>query len=307
MATILITGGTGLVGRALSKCLLAQGHEVRILSRTPRSGSPVASFYWNVEKQEIDEAAFEGVEHIVHLAGTGVADKRWTEARKKEIINSRVDSMKLITATVKKKGIRLRSFVGASAIGIYGMTTSEKIYTENDAPGQDFLSEVCVLWEDSYKEIKPLSQKTGILRIGVVLSEKGGALKRLLPLFKLGLGSAVGSGKQYMPWIHLDDMVGIICETLFNPSFNGIYNAAAPEHVSSNRFSAQLAKSLNKPFFFPNVPAFLLKLRFGQMANVLLEGSRVSSEKLLQSGFVFKYPRIEGALDGITGKKVIQS
>jgi uncharacterized protein (TIGR01777 family) len=307
MAIILITGGTGLVGKALGKRLLEQGHEVRIMSRMPHSGFPAASFYWNIEKQEMDEAALDGVEHIVHLAGSGVADKRWTERRKKEIISSRVDSMKLIAAVVKKKNIRLKSFVGASAIGIYGMITSEKIYTENDAPGQDFLSEVCVAWEDSYKEIKEFSERTNILRIGVVLSEKGGALKRLLPLFKLGLGSAVGSGKQYMPWIHLDDLVSIICETLFNPLFNGIYNAVAPEHQSSNRFSAQFAKSLNRPFFVPNVPAFLLKLLFGQMANVLLEGSRVSNEKLLKTGFVFKYPNVEATLNEIATQKVLNN
>ncbi len=299
MAIILITGGTGLVGKALSKRLLAQGHEVRILTRTPRAGSAVSQFYWNVEKQEIDEAAFEGVEHIVHLAGTGVADTRWTDERKKEIIASRVDSMKLITRVIKKKNSALKSFVGASAIGIYGMTTSEKIYTENDPAGQDFLSEVCVLWENSYTEIASLAQKTCILRIGVVLSEQGGALKRLLPLFKFGLGSAVGSGKQYMPWIHLDDMVAIIDESLFNKDYNGVYNAAAPEPITSKQFSAQLAKSLGKPFFMPNVPAFLLKLLFGKMANVLLEGSRVSSQKLINEGFYFKYPTLRNALSQI--------
>lgn len=306
MAIILITGGTGLVGKALTNRLVAEGHEVRILSRNPKSTADVRSFFWDVETQQIDEAAFEGIEHVVHLAGAGVADSRWTTSRKQEIIDSRVDSMKLITAVVKRKSIRLKSFVGASAIGIYGMTTSEKIYTEKDEPGQDFLAEVCLLWENSYKEITALSQRASILRIGVVLSEKGGALTRLLPLFKLGLGSAVGSGKQYMPWIHLDDMANGMREALFNPLWNGTYNIAAPEHLTSRHFSAQIAKSLSKPFFFPNVPAFLLKLMFGEMANVLLEGSRVSVEKLSTTGFIFKYPQIEGALNEIVKKKQLR-
>lgn len=300
MATILITGGTGLVGKALRRHLMAEGHEVRILSRNP---SAAGSFSWNVDKQQIDEGAFEGIEHIVHLAGAGVAEKRWTKARKKEIIDSRVESMKLISTVVKKNNIRLKSFVGASAIGIYGMNTSEKIYTEDDQPVQDFLSEVCLLWENSYKDMAACSERSCILRIGVVLSGQGGALKRLLPLFNAGLGSAVGSGKQYMPWIHLDDMVQLIGQALFNPQFKGTYNAVASEHVSNRQFSEQLAKSLRKPFFVPNVPAFLLKLRFGRMANVLLEGSRVSNNKLLAAGFVFNYPNIAGALNKIVTEK----
>lgn len=302
MATILITGGTGLVGKAIRKRLMAEGHEVRILSRNSGPGSATGSFSWNVDKQQIDESAFEGVEHIVHLAGAGVAEKRWTKTRKKEIIDSRVESMRLINAVLKKNNIRLKSFVGASAIGIYGMNTSEKIYTEEDRPGQDFLSEVCVLWENSYNDMEACSERSCILRIGVVLSEQGGALKRLLPLFKAGMGSAVGSGKQYMPWIHLDDMVQLISQALFNPRFKGAYNAVAPEHVSNRQFSEQLAKSLRKPFFAPNVPAFLLKLRFGRMANVLLEGSRVSNDKLLTTGFVFNYPALSEALTAITMK-----
>ena len=303
MAVILISGGTGLVGKALSKRLLSEGHEVRILSRNPQSSSQLKSFYWDVEKNEIDEKAFDGVNHIVHLAGSGIADKRWTDARKQNIIDSRVNSMKLITDVVKKKNIQLKSFVGASAIGIYGMMTSEKIYTETDKGKDDFLSTTCMQWEYSYKEIQSLAAKNCIIRIGVVLSKDGGALKRLLPLFQLGLGSAVGSGKQYMPWIHLDDLVSIFHESLFNPNYNGVYNAVSAEETTSHSFSKQLAESLSKPFFLPNVPAFFLKLVFGEMANVLLEGSRISNQKLTGEGFQFKYSTLSEALAEIISKK----
>jgi uncharacterized protein (TIGR01777 family) len=299
MATILITGGTGLIGKALTKTLTSQGHRVHILSRTPHAGAQVPEFYWNVEKQEIDEKAFEGVEHIVHLAGIGIADKRWTEKRKKEIIDSRVDSMKLITGIVKKKALRLKSVVGASAIGIYGMEPSERIFSENDRGPEDFLWKTCELWERSYDEIASLSDKTTILRIGVVLSEKGGAMKRLLPIFKSGLGSPIGNGKQYMPWIHLDDMVSVIVESLFNPAFEGIYNAVASEHMTNAYFSESIAKALSKPYFMPAVPAFAMKLLYGEMANVLLRGARASNQKLLGTGFRFKYPELKPALEAI--------
>jgi uncharacterized protein (TIGR01777 family) len=302
MAIILITGGSGLVGKALTKRLILEGHEVRILSRYPKSTDSIKSFFWNVEKQKVDEKAFENVEHIVHLAGSGIADKRWTNARKQDIIDSRVNSMKLITDVVKKKNIKLKSFVGASAIGIYGMTTSEKIFSEIDNGTDDFLSFSCAQWENSYIEIQTLSEKSCILRIGVVLSKDGGALKKLLPLFQLGLGSAVGSGKQYMPWIFIDDLVSVFYEALFNQNFSGIYNAVSSEHITNQQFSKQLSKSLSKPFFVPNVPSFLLKLLFGEMANVLLEGSRVSNQKLLNSGFLLKYPSIFRALNKIATK-----
>ena len=302
MAIILITGGSGLVGKALTKRLILEGHEVRILSRYPKSTDSIKSFFWNVEKNEIDEKAFENVEHIVHLAGSGIADKRWTIERKKDIIDSRVNSMKLITDVVKKKNIKLKSFVGASAIGIYGMTTSEKIFSETDNGTDDFLTQSCTKWENSYKQIQTLSSKNCIIRIGVVLSKDGGALKKLLPLFQLGLGSAVGSGKQYMPWIFIDDLVSVFYEALFNQNFSGIYNAVSSEHITNQQFSKQLSKSLSKPFFVPNVPSFLLKLLFGEMANVLLEGSRVSNQKLINTGFMLKYPSISDALNKIAEK-----
>jgi uncharacterized protein (TIGR01777 family) len=303
MAIILISGGTGLVGKALTKRLITEGHEVRILSRNPKSEDKIKSFYWNVEKNEIDEKAFDGVEHIVHLAGSGIADKRWTNERKQDIIDSRANSMKLITDVVKKKNIQLKSFVGASAIGIYGMITSEKIFSESDKGTNDFLTQSCTQWENSYQEIQSLSNKSCIIRIGVVLSKDGGALKRLLPLFQLGLGSAVGSGKQYMPWIHINDLVSIFHEALFNSNYSGIYNAVSAEETTNQSFSKQLAKSLSKPFFLPNVPAFALKLMFGEMANVLLEGSRVSNQKLINNGLKFKFRTLSEALVDIISKK----
>lgn len=299
MATILITGGTGLIGKALTKTLAEQGHRVHILSRTPRAAAKVPEFYWNVEKQEIDGKAFEGVEHIVHLAGIGVAEKRWTEKRKQEIINSRVESMKLITTTVKKKGLHLKSFVGAGAIGIYGMGSSEQVFSEDDRGPQDFLWKTCELWERSYDSIKAVSDKTCILRIGVVLSEKGGALKRLLPIFKTGLGSPIGNGKQYMPWIHLNDMVALIVESLFNPALDGVYNAVATEHITNAYFSESIAKVLSKPYFMPAIPAFAMKLLYGEMANVLLRGVRASNQRLLNTGFRFKFPELKQALEAI--------
>lgn len=303
MAIILISGGTGLVGKALSNHLHSKGHEVRILSRNPKSTDRKKSFYWDVEKNVIDEKAFDGVEHIVHLAGSGIADKHWTNARKQEIIDSRVNSMKLITSIVKKKNIELKSFVGASAIGIYGMITSEKIFSETDKGQDDFLSQSCIQWENAYQEIQTLSNKNCIIRIGVVLSKDGGVLKRLIQVFQLGLGSAVGSGKQYMPWIHIDDLVSVFHESLFNPNYIGIYNAVSSEETTNQSFSKQLAKNLSKPFFLPNIPPFILKLVFGEMANVLLEGSRVSSQKLINNGFQFQFRTLNQALKDIVSKK----
>ena len=182
------------------------------------------------------------------------------------------------------------------------MVTSDKIFTETDKGPDDFLSHACKVWEGSYNDISASSDRTAIIRISVVLSKNGGALKRLLPLFKMGLGSAVGSGKQYMPWIHIDDLVSVFYNALFNESYKGVYNAVAPEHSTNQGFSEALAKSLHKPFFVPNVPAFALKLVFGEMASVLLKGSRVNDQKLLDAGFSFKYPAISGALNTITGK-----
>lgn len=303
MAIVLISGGTGLVGKAICKHLVCLGHEVRVLSRHVKQSANIKTYFWDVENKQIDEAAFDGVEHIVHLAGSGIADKRWTEQRKQDIINSRVDSMNLIASVLNKKNIKLKSFVGASAVGIYGAVTSDKIYSETDKGNGDFLSQSCEAWEKSYDSVLSYSNKTSIIRIGVVLSKNGGALAKLLPLFNFGLGSAVGSGKQYMPWIHIQDLVSIFTEALFNPNYSGTYNAVAPSKTTNQAFSSELAKSLKKPFFLPAVPALALKAAFGEMANVLLEGSAVSSEKLTKTGYSFRYTDISSALKNIVSEK----
>jgi uncharacterized protein (TIGR01777 family) len=183
------------------------------------------------------------------------------------------------------------------------MITSEKVFTETDKGKDDFLTQSCTQWENSYHEIKSISNKSCVIRIGVVLSKDGGAFKRLLPLFKLRFGSAVGSGKQFMPWIHINDLVSVFHEALFNSNYSGIYNAVSSEETTNQSFSKQLAKSLSKPFLLPNVPAFVLKLLFGEMANVLLEGSRVSTQKLINNGFQFQYTTLSEALMDIISKK----
>jgi uncharacterized protein (TIGR01777 family) len=303
MAVVLISGGTGLVGKVLTERLLSLGHEVRLLSRNPKNTTTIKSYYWNLESLEIDERAFNGVEHIVHLAGSGIADKKWTKERKEEIINSRVKSMQLITSIVKKQNLILKSFVGASAIGIYGMTSIDKTFTESDLGENSFLTRSCIEWEKSYSEIQTLSSRFSIIRIGVVLSKHGGALKKLVPLFRLGLGSAIGSGKQYMPWIHVQDLASIFTECLFNSNYSGVYNAVSSEETTNDQFSKAIAKSLSKPFFLPRVPAFILKIAFGEMASILLEGSRISNEKLLKQGFKFKFKTLPDALNDLLFKK----
>ena len=302
MAIILISGGSGLVGRALSERLLLEGHEVRILSRFPISNQNIKSFYWDVNSGEIDENAFSNIDHFVHLAGAGIAEKRWTPERKKEIIESRTKSMALILSVLKKNNIKLKSFVGASAIGIYGMGTSEKTYTETDIGEDCFLTHSCVEWEKSYLHVPEFSEKLAVIRIGIVLSQKGGALKKLVPIFKLGLGSPVGSGKQYMPWIHIDDLCSIFIECLFNKPYSGVINAVSSNITTNAEFSKKLANVLSKPFIMPNVHSFILKIIFGEMANVLLQGSKVSNYKLTQLGFRFQYDSLNSAFKNLFSK-----
>jgi hypothetical protein len=295
MASILVTGGTGFIGKKLCELLRKKGYNVAILSRNPHTKPN--NYYWNIETRHIDTKAIINTDYIIHLAGEGIADKRWTTQRKKDLINSRVETANLLFEKVKELNPNLKGFIAASGIGYYGATTSEKIYEEKDAPGNDFISEICKVWEKASLQFNTINIRTVIFRTGVVLSKEGGALEKLSQPIKLGVGAALGSGEQYIPWIHLNDLCNIYVEAIENREFKGIYNAVAPEHVTNKALTKMIAKHLKKPLWLPNIPAFVMKLILGKMAIILLKGSRVSSEKIVAAGFKFKFPTLNEAVD----------
>lgn len=294
---VLITGAGGLIAQELSK-KLENKYTIRFLTRKKKKPN---DYEWNIEQQTIDESAFEDISHIIHLAGANISEKRWTQKRKKELISSRINSANLILRTLQKNKIILKSFISASGINYYGTETMEKIFTEDDVPGNDFLSEVVILWEraaDAFK-MQQMAKRVVKIRTAVVLSEKDGALKKMIPPIKMGIGSPLGSGKQYMPWIHIADLCSIFEFVLTNISLQGTFNAVAPEHATNENFTKATAGVLKKPLFMPNVPGFILKFIFGALSSVILKGSRASSEKIQKAGFRFKFPDLKGALEDL--------
>ncbi|MFY1046517.1 TIGR01777 family oxidoreductase [Chryseobacterium sp. GP-SGM7] len=299
--TVLITGASGAIARVLSKKLNNE-YSIRFLTRKKEADN---EFEWDLENHIIDENAFENVSHIIHLAGANISEKRWTEDRKKELISSRVDSAKLILNSLKKKNLRLKSFISASGINYYGTKTTDKIFTENDASGNDFLSEVVLVWEKAADEFKieNIAERIVKIRTAVVLSKTEGALEKMMTPIQFGIGSPLGSGKQYMPWIHIDDICSIYEFALKNPELEGVFNATAPQHTTNENITKLIAKVLKKPLFMPNIPTFILKLIFGELADALLEGSRASSEKIQKAGFQFKFPDLKMALENLLKNK----
>lgn len=291
MKKVLISGGSGLVGSALSKKLLERGYAVNILSRSPGEKDGVRAFEWNIEKAEIDMDAYKGVTAIIHLAGAGIADKRWTEKRKEIIIDSRVESARLLYLGAAKAGIKLSAFVSASGINYYGSKTTDHIFVETDAPSPQFIGDCCVQWESAADEFKDLTRVVK-LRTGVVLSAKGGALDRMAKPVKMGVGAPLGTGKQYMPYIHIDDLCEMYIYALENEHVEGAYNACNGDYVNNIALTEALAKELNKPLWMPNVPEFALKLLFGEMAQIILYGSRASADKIKATGFKFRFQNL---------------
>lgn len=295
---ILITGGTGLVGQELTKLLEINNYEVSHLSRNP-SKSSRKSFFWNPENDEIDQNAVEYSDVIIHLAGENISSKRWSDKQKAKIINSRTQSTQLLEKAIKSAIKKPIAFISASASGYYGGQTSDKIYLEGDKPGNDFLAETVERWEGSVKKITDIGIPTAILRLGLVMSHKGGALPKLLPIIKMGLGSAIGNGKQWMPWISIEDLARMFLFVLEQklipekPLQPIIYNAVGVEHINNKDFMKRIAKAIHRPFFFPNVPSFVFKILFGEMSIIVLNGSRISSEKIITEGFEFKDTKIE--------------
>lgn len=297
---VLITGANGMIAKELAK-KIGNEYELRFLTRKKKRDN---EFEWDLRKKTVDEAAFENVSHIIHLAGANISEKRWTDERKKELISSRIDSAALLRSILTQKEITLKSFISASGINFYGTKTTEKIYSESDPPGHDFLSEVVVLWENAADHFKEhnIAERVVKIRTAVVLSKNDGALKKMIPPIQYGVGSPLGSGKQYMPWIHIEDLCSIYEFALKNSGIHGAYNAVSPQHSTNAELTKEIAQVLKKPLFMPNVPSFILKLMFGELSTAILEGSRASSQKIQQAGFRFKYPELKDALSDLLNK-----
>ncbi|NIK74876.1 hypothetical protein FHS56_002410 [Thermonema lapsum] len=293
---ILITGGTGLVGSYLRRLIIEEQmpYRIAVLSQRPVTLPHAKTYLWNVEKEEIDPNAIKESDYIIHLAGAGIADKPWTAERKRVILESRTRSTALLYEALKSYPHRVKHFVSASAVGYYGFDTGDRLLHEDSPPGNDFLSQVVVAWEKEIFRIGELVP-TAALRIGIVLSNEGGALPQLARPVRWFVGAPLGSGKQYLSWIHIRDLCRLFMYVLEN-SMEGVFNAVEGKPVTNAEMTRAIARVLGRPLWLPSVPAFVLKTLLGEMANVVLGGNRVSNEKLLQSGFEYEFTNLEEAL-----------
>jgi len=297
--TILLTGGTGLIGSKLTRLLLDKGYDVRHLSRNKKPSPGIKTFYWDVAKEEIDEQCVDGVDTVIHLAGEGVADKRWTDERKKAIVESRTKSIGLIYGLLKKNKHQVKSVISASAIGYYGHR-SDELVDEDSLPGSDFLANCCVAWEAAADEGSSLGLRVVKFRTGVVL-DVAGALPQMAAPIRWYIGSPLGSGKQWIPWIHNQDVIDMYLFAIENIQIEGVFNMVAPNPVTNKQLTKAIAQQLHRPIWLPNVPAFVLKLLLGEMSIIVLGGTKVSAEKIKDAGFTFKYTDVGGALKDIYG------
>jgi uncharacterized protein len=296
MPTTLLAGGSGLIGKRLSEMLHAQGHSVRLLTRTPRGEG---QFAWNPAAGTLDEAALEGVDFVVNLAGAGIADRRWTAARKRELVQSRVQSAEVLRRAFEREAKRPRAYVSASAIGFYG-NSGEDLMLETSAPAdQSFMVECCQKWEQAADAVAALGIRTVKLRIGVVLATEGGALAEFVKPLRFGLGTYFADGQAWYSWIHRDDVCRAFVWALENESVEGIFNAVAPQPVRNRDLVQATARAMRQPVLMLPAPAFALRLMLGEMSAVVLNSNRVSAEKIERAGFQFDFPTLEGALGEI--------
>jgi uncharacterized protein (TIGR01777 family) len=292
---ILITGGTGLIGRALTEKLTSEGHTVAILSRTG------GDFKWNVREHYMDPLALQNVDAIVHLAGAGIAEKRWSDARKKEIVDSRVKSAKLLEDTLASTQHQVKTVVSASGIGYYGADTGEIICTETSETGLDFVAVCTQAWEKSLDPFMALGLRVVKLRIGLVMSSQGGIFRVLARPVYWFIGAILGAGKQWQSWIHIDDLVEIFHQSLINSSAAGVYNVVAPQPIRHREMITVIANRLKRPLIFPAIPSWFLKVLLGELANLVTGGNFVSSEKIQKElRFTFKYTSFAEAIKKLT-------
>jgi len=301
MQTVLITGGTGMVGTSLTQLLLSKGYQVIILTRKPQT-SPIPNLtyaVWDIAKGTIDPLAFEKADTIVHLAGAGVADKRWSKKRKQEIVDSRVMSGALLVKYLTAHTHQVKTVVTASAIGWYGPDTEQSLqygFTETDPVDAAFLGDTCKQWEDSVKPIEILGIRLVTLRIGIVLNKQGGALAEFIKPAKFGLATIFGTGNQMVSWIHQNDLCKMILFGIQTASLKGVYNAVSPDPTSNKDLIIAITKKL-RGFYLPiPVPAFVLNIMLGEMSIEILKSAKVSSNKIQEADFKFDYPTLNSAL-----------
>jgi len=295
---VLVTGGSGSIGLLLCNFLKEQDFEVSVLSRTRSKDAQFKTYLWNYRENFIEEEALN-CDYVIHLAGAGIADKRWTDKRKKELIESRKGTSMLLYEKLRQHKNQVKAVISASGAGYYGQISTDKSFEETDPPGTDFIGSICKEWEASVNKIQTLNIRVVNMRIGMVLMKNAGALEKMTPAFKAGLGTVLANGKQFMRWVHVNDLISIFFLALTNKEMHGPYNCCSPEAIDNRAFSKALAKSLHKKIWLPNSPAWLLKLILGQRALLLTEGSRLSVQKLLSTGFEFNYPHLEDALNQI--------
>ena len=306
--TVLITGGTGLVGKTLSKALIKKGYQIIILTRNTadkKAETGLTYAEWNVAKQQIDMAALQRADYIVHLAGAGVVEKKWTAAYKREIVESRTESSRLIYEALKNNTNKVKAIVSASATGWYGADAEPaKPFVETDPADEDFLGQTCYEWEQSIHADSSLPIRVCNLRTGIVLSNDGGALKAFKNPIRFGIGAILGNGKQMISWIHIEDLCRLFIYALENNSMTGPYNAVSTSPVSNKELTLALARALKGSYFIPvHVPGFVLKLMLGKSSVEVLKSTTVSNHKVKEAGFTFLYPTIESAILELTGRR----
>ena len=295
MEGVLITGGTGLLGTKIAEILNNKGFRVHILGRMASKKKPIPAFEWHYQQEKIDPLAFDNIQHIIHLAGANVGEDRWTIQRKKEIMESRVNSAHFLFDYIQKNKIKIDSFVSGSATGFYG-DTGDYLNTETDKKGIGFLADVCDEWEKAANKFEALNARVVKIRTGVVLSQEGGALPKIILSLKGNIGTVLGSGNQYYSWIHIDDIANIFVEAILNPKMEGIYNGVSPQPVIFSAIIDSAAKAMNKKHINITIPSFALKLAMGEQSAIVLDSCKVSAQKIMDADFQFQFPSIEMAM-----------
>lgn len=293
---ILITGGTGLIGKRLTKFLLQKGMSVRLLSRQADLSAKIPRYKWDINNGKVDSMALDGVDVVIHLAGANVAEGRWTAKQKQKILDSRVESTRLLYDAIEKSEQRPKTFICASGTGYYGFHDFNHVSLEDDQAGTDFLAEVCVKWEAEADRFSELEMRVVKVRTSAVLDKSGGALEKMVLPVKYFVGAALGSGKQHVPWIHWKDWCGAVGHLIENHNLSGAFNLVAPESVTNATLTRLIARAIHRPLILPNVPEFTLSLILGEMSSIVLKGHKISSKKLQDSGYEFEYGSAEEAL-----------